>query len=285
VYRACEGSEFFHGMHAFALEENEKFDEAAASVERALSITQHDPWSIHVQAHLFYARGQLSEGIHWLEDRQQEWSQCMSFLNAHSWFHVALLRLDLDEMDNTRAIWDEHVWPWHSREQKGAAAAAAADGEAEAPIASPAAAASASQGAEFSFGIPCTPLSFPRHDRSYVEDQNAALNLLWRLELRMCSTATAAATPSSRSATDAALSAAPASPLLPLHSASLTSRWHSVFSALHSPPQQLLSLFGLLQLYALCRLGKLQEAKEVQRTMERQVAETADEQTREALQG
>lgn len=321
-----------------------QFDEAATAITQALSIDAHDPWAIHVQAHLLYARGAQVEGAPWLEERAHVWEGCMSFLYSHwfehttpppplqgwdrvhaslrrkfarragedrisslfsyasslallsrsvctSWFHLALLRQDADETDAVLGIFDHAVWPHHTPDQADEAAAPAgpvplavkrlqqrASASASAP-----ASASADQSQplqpeeEQSFGVSPTPLSFQRHDRSYIEDQNGALNLLWRLEMRVAGAGSL----------DGPRPRCPGRGRQrgPLRCAALSSRWGSIVSTLALPPAQPLSLFGLLQLHALCRVGKMEEARQFLALLQAQVAQVADPQRRAALGG
>ena len=263
-----------------------QFDEAAVSVARALAIEPHDPWAIHVQAHLLYAAGVVDReaGSGWLESRQALWQQCMSFLFVHCWFHDALLRLDADDFDQTLHIVDKYVWPFKQEEAPAPPSAPVPRKEKE--------------GQETSFGVPCTALSFQRNDRFYVEDQNGALNLLWRIEMRTAgagrpqsaagftdaassSSAVAASAASSSFSSPSSSAAAAASFVLP----SLNSRWASIVSCLTLPPSQPLSLFGLLQLHALGRLGRLSEAQQVNLMFKAEVAKVADSARREQLEG
>lgn len=76
VTRACSGRPFFHGMAAFALEENDRIQEARVHAFKALEIEPNDVWAVHVMAHIFFAEAQLKEGI--------EWSQSMLQHDKHS---------------------------------------------------------------------------------------------------------------------------------------------------------------------------------------------------------
>jgi len=338
VQEACATAPYFHAMHAFALEENGRFDDATIAVEKALHVEPHDPWAVHVQAHLFYARGALREGVAWLEARSDHWAQCMSFLYSHCWFHVGLLRLDLDEYAQTLALFDRHVWPHYLQDQdskrkeaNGSAGTGSGEQSGAAQL-SPSVADphnSPSTDGATSFGEALGPLSFPRNDRFYIEDHNAALNLLWRMDIRWAGrgrlrgleaatsaeaglngaegeavhaekkrrlSATGAAASSSSAAS--ATSAAPASPAaavtspssspgvdvaFPPQKAALSARFEHVVSCLPLPPSQPLSLFGLLQLHALCRAGRLAEAQQVCDLMAHEVRLVADAERRMAL--
>ena len=57
VLPALEDDGYALGYHAFALEENRRFDEALALAERAVARNPRDAWAVHAIAHVHYERG------------------------------------------------------------------------------------------------------------------------------------------------------------------------------------------------------------------------------------
>lgn len=148
----------------------------------------------------------------------------MSFMYTHNYFHVALLWLDLDEYQQVERIMEQHIWPT-SKALSEATFESIEDGAKDGPGT-----------VETSFGSPITSNSFPIHDPDYPEDQNAALNLLWRFDIR-------------RSCLGSTPLDAPASRWFDAHWRSLSERLST-----HAP-SNLLTLFGILQLQASYRSG------------------------------
>lgn len=201
-----------------------------------------------------------------LSARASVWSECMSFLYAHNYFHLALLRLDRDEYDTVREILDQRVWPFDHDENKIEAAAATTT-----PTTKEGAGAATSSDLALgaSFGTAITSTSFLRHDAEYPEDQNAALNLLWRLEIRAtCIPASTSIGQQVVSSVESPSSSAAQSVPSPAYFAS---RWSSLTSRLTRPIGQPTSLFGLLQLVSLHRAGRTEEAAEAHALMQTQV--------------
>jgi hypothetical protein len=221
VASACSHLKYYHSFVAFALEENDDMVGARKAAERALELEPNDPWAIHDLAHVLFAEADFVEGANWLESKESVWSECMSFLFTHCNFHVALLRLDGEEYSEVKRILDEKIWP--------------VDGTKTAASTS-----------STSFGLPLTSLSFPIHDPEYPEDQNAALNLLLRFEVRRTTRLQEGAA-SKHEATGKDY---------------FDARWKSVSTHLRLPLPQLTSLYGLLQMYCLFRVGRTEDAQQ-----------------------
>ncbi len=80
------------GYHAFALEENRRFDEALPLAERALTLNPRDAWAVHAIAHVHYERGDNRRGIEALPPRIHPCDHLGYFKNHLLW-HLALLHL------------------------------------------------------------------------------------------------------------------------------------------------------------------------------------------------
>ncbi len=80
------------GYHAFALEENRRFDEALPLAERAIAINPRDAWAVHAIAHVHYERGDNRRGIETLPPRIHPCDHLGYFKNHLLW-HLALLHL------------------------------------------------------------------------------------------------------------------------------------------------------------------------------------------------
>ena len=57
------------GYHAFALEENRRYEEAFPLAERAIAMNRRDAWAVHTLAHVLYERGDNGRGIDALPSR------------------------------------------------------------------------------------------------------------------------------------------------------------------------------------------------------------------------
>ena len=80
------------GYHAFALEENRRFEEALPLAERALELNDRDAWAVHAIAHVRYERGENRLGIEGLPSRIHPCDHLGYFRNHLLW-HLALLHL------------------------------------------------------------------------------------------------------------------------------------------------------------------------------------------------
>ena len=80
------------GCHAFALEENRRFEEALPLAERALALNPRDAWAVHAIAHVLYERGENSRGIDALPLRIHP-CEHLGYFRNHLLWHLALLHL------------------------------------------------------------------------------------------------------------------------------------------------------------------------------------------------
>ncbi|MCA3251334.1 MAG: tetratricopeptide repeat protein [Pseudomonadota bacterium] len=107
---ACREVGFVHGMHAFALEQCHRVSEAEQAALHALAIRREDRWAQHAYAHAQETQGRLDEGIRFLREHADTWTDCNSFMLTHNWWHLALFHLDRDEAQQALALYDQRVW-------------------------------------------------------------------------------------------------------------------------------------------------------------------------------
>ena len=91
------------GYHAFALEENRRFDEALALAERAIAINARDAWAVHALAHVLYERGENARGVLALPPRIRPCDHLGYFKNHLLW-HLALMHLAEGRYDRVRKL-------------------------------------------------------------------------------------------------------------------------------------------------------------------------------------
>jgi hypothetical protein len=114
------------GLLAFGLEECNELEAAEEAGRKAVEMEEIEPWAHHAVAHVFETRGQLDEGIAWMEDRAHTWRDCNSFMFTHNWWHIALFYLDKGDPAQALTIYDTRLWgarqgdPSYSQDQAGA---------------------------------------------------------------------------------------------------------------------------------------------------------------------
>ncbi|PRP86776.1 hypothetical protein PROFUN_02925 [Planoprotostelium fungivorum] len=93
---------YIHGMTAFGLVENGRYEEAERLALLGDSMTQgSDAWSHHAFAHVC---------IRFMEKRSDSWSSLCSFVYSHNWWHSALFHLELEDYNRTFSIFDDRLW-------------------------------------------------------------------------------------------------------------------------------------------------------------------------------
>lgn len=102
------GRGYLLGCHAFALEETGEYARAALTGRAALTLASDDAWGLHAVAHVHDMTADARGGLDWLEGREEAWAHCNNF-RFHVWWHKALMMLDLRKMDETLALYDDHI--------------------------------------------------------------------------------------------------------------------------------------------------------------------------------
>lgn len=108
------GHGFVCGMYAFGLEENGQYEAAEKQARRALEENPRDVWAVHAQAHVFEMRGAQRPGVAFLDRTAPDWSS--SYFATHNWWHQALYRLELREVDEALALYDGPIRGTRSNE-------------------------------------------------------------------------------------------------------------------------------------------------------------------------
>ena len=102
------GYGYLLGMHAFGLEESNRYEDAEARGREAVALNPRDPWAIHAVAHVMEMQGRLDDGAAWLHARVSDWSEA-NMLAVHNWWHLALFLLEQERYDEVLALYDAHL--------------------------------------------------------------------------------------------------------------------------------------------------------------------------------
>ncbi|HUO64061.1 MAG TPA: tetratricopeptide repeat protein [Terriglobales bacterium] len=105
VLHALDADGFMLGYHAFALEENRRFDEALPLAERAIAMNPRDAWAVHAVAHVLYERGENALGVDALPLRIHPCDHLGYFRNHLLW-HLALMHLAEGRYDRVEKLFD-----------------------------------------------------------------------------------------------------------------------------------------------------------------------------------
>jgi tetratricopeptide (TPR) repeat protein len=148
---------YLPAMHAFALQELDDFEQAEVIARKGHESFPNDPWCHHTLAHILYFQGRYEEGLKWMDANQESWSECMSFMYTHNYFHWLLFHLACRNFKSAVTMFDRNVWanPMQPNQQYAP--------EAKEP-------------------------SFPFMDKCYSEDQMGALGCLLKIVLHLLHT-------------------------------------------------------------------------------------------------
>jgi len=99
---------YLQGCYAFALEETGDYVRAENMGRAALRLAPDDAWGLHAVAHVHDMTGRAEEGLAWLSGRSHAWAHCNNF-RFHVWWHIALMHLDLGQIDRALALYDTEI--------------------------------------------------------------------------------------------------------------------------------------------------------------------------------
>ncbi|MDA7416803.1 tetratricopeptide repeat protein [Xenophilus arseniciresistens] len=99
-----------HGMLAFGYEQCHLMRQAEASARQAIAMQRKEPWAHHALAHVMLTEGRLREGLAFMQDVSETWTDLNSFMLTHNWWHLALFLIDLGRADEALAVHDTHCW-------------------------------------------------------------------------------------------------------------------------------------------------------------------------------
>ncbi|MEL7429239.1 MAG: tetratricopeptide repeat protein [Pseudomonadota bacterium] len=108
VYGGHPAEGYFHGCHAFTLEETGDYDLAEKRGRKALDLAPDDSWGLHAVSHVFDMTGRAKEGLDWISDKNAAWEHCSNF-RYHVWWHIALMHLDLGHYDKVLELYDDYI--------------------------------------------------------------------------------------------------------------------------------------------------------------------------------
>lgn len=105
---------YVQGIYAFGLEENADYRQAEARARAALHRNPKDVWSVHAVAHVLEMEGHHREGVEFMTRTAPDWSG--SNFAVHNWWHEGLYHLELLEVDEALARYDDSIRATRSTE-------------------------------------------------------------------------------------------------------------------------------------------------------------------------
>jgi len=112
--RELPGWGYVQGIYAFGLEENADYRQAESRARAALEHNPRDVWSVHALAHVFEMEGNQRDGVDFLTASAPDWSA--SFFAIHNWWHRGLYHLELGEIGEALALYDDPIRAGRSTE-------------------------------------------------------------------------------------------------------------------------------------------------------------------------
>src|SRR6201994_568035 len=105
---------YVQGIYALGREENADYRQAESRARAALDHNPRDVWSVHALAHVFEMEGSQRDGVEFLTASAPDWSP--SFFAIHNWWHRGLYHLELGEISEALALYDDPIRAGRSTE-------------------------------------------------------------------------------------------------------------------------------------------------------------------------
>ena len=104
---------YLKGCYAFALEETGDFAQGEKAGREGLLLAPDDAWGLHAVAHIYDMTARAEDGLYWMKDQTQAWAHCNNF-RYHVWWHIALMHLDLGQIDAVLDLYDREIRKDHT---------------------------------------------------------------------------------------------------------------------------------------------------------------------------
>jgi hypothetical protein len=101
------GAGFVSGMYAFGLEECGDYRAAERYGRAALAANARDAWAAHAVLHVFEMEGRQADGLVFVAETSRDWGP--SFFAVHNWWHAGLYHLELGQLWQALAVYDDRV--------------------------------------------------------------------------------------------------------------------------------------------------------------------------------
>ena len=95
-------------LRAFSNEEAGYYKEAEYFGRAAIEIDPSDVWGAHAVAHVLVMKGEMRNGIGWLEGLSGNWGHANQ-MRHHLWWHVCLFLLELGEYNRVIRLLDTEI--------------------------------------------------------------------------------------------------------------------------------------------------------------------------------
>ena len=96
-------------FYGFGLEECGDYARAEDVSREAAELEPYGYWPHHAVSHVLEMTGRPREGVKWMKERLQFWADSRCNNRVHIWWHKALYHLELGELHEALAIYDNEI--------------------------------------------------------------------------------------------------------------------------------------------------------------------------------
>ncbi len=101
---------WFQMVHAFALEELGRLDEAMRQIDRSMAVNPRSAHGAHIRAHVLYEMGEDREAMQYLEGWLPAYPR-HGLMHCHISWHVAMFALSLEQREKAWRVYRDQVHP------------------------------------------------------------------------------------------------------------------------------------------------------------------------------
>ena len=99
---------YLYGMHAFGLGETNMIQRAEKEARFGLEINPNDGWATHALAHAMEYAGEISKGLEFLKQTNEDWKTC-DVIRPHIDWHWALYEIEQGNRDIAEELLKNHI--------------------------------------------------------------------------------------------------------------------------------------------------------------------------------
>lgn len=100
----------FLSMYAFAHELSDLLDDAQIIAEKSLALETNNPWAHHCLSHVYIRRGNREAALDTMKTFLPVWQNGNRLIYCHNAWHLALVHLDLLDIDGAMGVFRDHIW-------------------------------------------------------------------------------------------------------------------------------------------------------------------------------
>lgn len=110
MHEHCKQYPGFLATHSFALELNQRYQEAMDMALHAIDMELVTPWAHHTVGHVTLNTSQIDKGLALYKEYSPSWEKILSFLRGHLYWHYSLYPVALRDENAANQFYQGGIW-------------------------------------------------------------------------------------------------------------------------------------------------------------------------------